>query len=351
MDLTPRKMQVLAKVVELYIQTGEPVGSKAVCDALGQSYSSATIRNDMSELSERGYLEQPHTSAGRVPSQKGYRLYIDKLMRPYQLTREDKQKLQSLMPRDIFEPDAFLKAVGQALAEFTQYACISTTPVDGGAKVQRVELIPMTRKIFLFVLLTTTGFMKSRTVRTEAQVAPEHLELFLRVVNAQVAGMPLSAVTPALAQTIAAALGGLALYLAPLLDVLLETARDACEAQLRLDGEANLLSHREFVGDKAQKLFSFLTRHDLLISLLSRNAGATNVVIGGEAQEDALDSSSIVTARYQVGGRNLGQIGIIGPTRMDYVHLIPSIEYFAAMMGKILSESVDLEEWSVEEDG
>ena len=351
MGLTPRKLQVLAAIVDLYIKNGEPVGSKAVCNLLGNAYSSATIRNDMSELSEQGYLEQPHTSAGRIPSHKGYRLYIDRLMQPKPLSERDKQELQDLFPHDVGEPEELVNAVGRALAEFTRYASIATTPVDEEARIQRIELIPMTKRLFLFVLLTSAGLMKSRPAKLDNELTTEQLELFIRCANAQLEGMLVSHVTPATTQTMAAALGEHALSLAPLMDVLSELVREATESQIKLGGEANLLIHRELGHNKARELLQFLARHDLLLSLLSRSDHHTNVFIGEETQEDALDHSSIVSSQYRLGGKDLGYIGIIGPTRMDYSRLIPSIEYFATLMGQFLAEATDQEEWRVDNHG
>ena len=339
MALSPRSMQVLAAVVELYTKTGEPVGSKAVCEWMDRVCSSATIRNVMSELGEMGYLDQPHTSAGRIPSPKGYRLYVDKLMRPYELTREDKARLRSMLPRQSADTDELLEQVGDALAELTQCAAVATTPVDAQARVQRVDAIPLGHRILLLAMTLSSGSVKSRAIRLAQEPTPEQLELFLKVVGLQLTGERLERITPAAAQTLACALGLHAFSLAALVDALIEMAQEACSSQLCLGGESNLLMHREYDGENARRLLQFLSRRDQLASFLFRHAQNLHVVIGQESEEDALSGSAVVTAGYGANGRTMGRIGVIGPMRMDYFHIIPSVAYFASELGKILNEA------------
>lgn len=339
MALSPRSMQVLAAVVELYSKTGDPVGSKAVCEWMDHACSSATIRNVMSDLGEMGYLEQPHTSAGRVPSPKGYRLYVDKLMRPYELTAEDKSKLRSMLPRQSADADELLEQVGNTLAELTHCAAIATTPVDGEARVKHIDAIPLGHRILLLAMTLSNGSVKSRAIRLPQEPTVEQLELFLKVVSLQLTGERLERVTPAAAQTLACALGLHAFALASLVDALIEMAQEACSSQLCLGGESNLLMHREYDGENARRLLQFLSRKEQLASFLFRHAQDLHVVIGQESQEDALSGSAVVTASYGMDGRTMGRIGVIGPMRMDYFHIIPSVAYFAGELGKILNEA------------
>lgn len=341
MALSPRSMQVLSAVVEIYTKTGEPVGSKAVCEWMEHACSSATIRNVMSELGELGYLEQPHTSAGRIPSPKGYRLYVDKLMKPYELTAADKSRLRALLPRQPADVDELLGRVGEALAELTKCAAVATTPVDGEARVQRVDVIPLGRHILLLAMTISTGSVKSRAIRLVKEPTVEQLEHFLKVVNLQLVGERLDRVTPASAQTTACALGLHAFDLTLLLDALIEMAQEACSSQLCLGGESNLLMHREYDGDNARRLLQFLSRKDQLASFLFRHAQNPQVVIGTETEEDALNGSAVVTAGYGVQGRPMGHIGVIGPLRMDYYHIVPSVAYFASELGKILKDALN----------
>lgn len=339
MALSPRSMQVLSAVVELYTKTGEPVGSKAVCEWMDHACSSATIRNVMSELGELGYLDQPHTSAGRVPSPKGYRLYVDKLMRPYELTDDDKARLRSMLPRQSADADELLEQVGNALAELTQCAAVATTPVDGEARIKRIDVIPLGHHILLLAMTISSGSVKSRAIRLGEELTSDQLELFVKVVSLQLVGERLDRVTPAAAQTVACALGLHAFTLAALIDALIEMAQEACSTQLCLGGESNLLMHREYDGENARRLLQFLSHKEQLASFLFRHAQNLHVVIGQESQEDALRGSAVVTAGYGVHGRPMGRIGVIGPMRMDYFHIIPSVAYFAGELGKILDEA------------
>lgn len=339
MDLGERKLQVLAAIVEGYIATGEPVGSRAVQEALGKVVSSATIRNDMAELSELGLLEQPHASAGRVPSLAGYRLYIDKLLSPQPLSKEDRKTIDAMFAGPADDPQRMLKTASQALAQMTQLVAMSTSPSADLARVMHCEVIPVGRGNAAIVLLTSGGVMKSRLIRTAFDLTPEMREVFARVADAEIKGRALCDVTMPFIQTVAAQLGEYSLLLTPLLIGLYETAQEASEASIAMDGQANLLILPEYMGLRAHALMEYLAGGSHLARLLLNHHGGVHVVLGGESSQPALDGSSVVMTRYNIGSREGGALGVIGPTRMNYAKIIPSLEYFAVQLGRLLSEA------------
>lgn len=337
MNLHDRKKKVLAAIVENYIATGEPVGSKAICNMLDMSVSSATVRNDMSELAELGYLKQPHTSAGRIPTQLGYRYYIDNLMPNYELDEEEKKKINENVNSRLGDPEQLLERVGEMLVDFTNYAALSTTPADEHDVIKKIEIVKVSNKTAIIVLLTSKGVLKSKACRTDVDITVEHIETFYSVVNQSFIGKSLTDVSTAMIQTLVASLGNKALSMSPLLVTLSELADDAAQSEIILGGQSNLLNYSEFQNNAVQ-LLDFLHKDEPINQILSSVKDDFDVLIGSENIFKELENSSIIVSRYRIGNDDGGSIGIIGPIRMNYKKLIPNIKYLTGIVGKILSE-------------
>lgn len=335
-ELSERKLKVLAAIVEIYIKSGDPVGSKAVADFLDKSVSSATIRNDMTELTQLGLINQPHTSAGRVPSQAGYRLYIDNLMQRSKLTDNEKANIDDMLTFSD-NPEEFLETTSSALAYLTNMAAMSTTPAADEATVTNIQLISAGHNTAVIVLITSNGIMKSRLCRLTGQLSDDTMTLFSKIANSTLVGQNLSSITLPYIQTLAAGLGEKSFEMIPILLGVYEAVKDAGESGLCLKGQANLLIHPEYGGVRARELLEFLSQHEQLMLLLQKSNSGVNVVLGSESNQKALDGSSVLITRYNIGNNQSGVIGILGPDRMDYSKLIPSMEYFALRVGKILS--------------
>lgn len=339
MDLSERKRKILAAVVELYIRTGEPVGSKALCELPELSVSSATIRNEMSELAELGLLEQPHTSAGRIPSQEGYRYYIDHLMGRHELTAAQRRRMDGLFSLNPGDPEKVLGQAGEVLADITNCAAVSTTPADAQAAIKRVELVPVSSSTAMIVLLTTSGILKSGLCRTMAPIDEPFRATFGNIVEQHFIGHPVSELSVPQIQTLAASLGEYALTMSPLLITLAQLAREAAQAEILLDGQTNLLSY-DGRGMDVREALEFLRDTAPLGQLIRSGKDRMQVFIGSENVFRQLRHFSIILAPYKLAGRPGGTIGIIGPTRMDYASMIPHIEYLSAIVGKLLSEAL-----------
>ena len=217
MELGARKLKILQAVIEAYIQTGEPVGSKALCELLDVSVSSATIRNEMASLSELGLLEQPHTSAGRIPTQFGYRLYINELMRPKPLSDEEMRYIDGYLSEYADDPDLLLEKAAEMLAEMTKYAAISTTPTNRDATIQRIQLVQTGPHTAMLVLTTSTGAVKSKLFRTNYLLNSDILRMFSNVLNEKMGSVHLLNVTPDFIKSTAFSIGELSLMMAPCL--------------------------------------------------------------------------------------------------------------------------------------
>ena len=340
MELGKRKEMILAAIVEQYIKSGEPIGSKFLMDALPISVSSATIRNEMSELHEMGLLEQPHTSAGRIPSQAGYRYYIDNLMNANELSENERELIKNELERSMGSPDKLLEKAGEMLARLTGCAAIATTPTDEGAVIKHIEIMPVGTRIAMIVMMTSSGIIKNGICKVETELTKDMVQCFYDIVNECFIGRPVSDVGTVMIQTLVASLGSNALAMSPLFVVLADIANQALQAEIRLEGEQNLLHHREF-GNNAYEMMQFFDEKDKLERAISESKKGLQVIIGRENMYRQLENSSMIISRYSIGGHDGGAIGIIGPTRLDYARLIPSIEYLTELVGKMLTDTLE----------
>lgn len=343
MEMSERKKQILSAVVEQYVKTGEPVGSKLLMDILPFSVSSATIRNEMSDLTAMGYLTQPHTSAGRVPTQEGYRYYIDNLMDENEPDENEKRQIRMGIGTNIGDPEELLERAGEMLASLTNCATVATTPTDSLATVKRVELVPVGNRISMIVLMTSTGIIKNTVCKTDVPLTESMISRFDEIVESEFIGKPVTDIGMAMIQTLVASLGDMALAMSPLFVAFSDLASQAVQAEIRLEGRQNLLNHREFSAG-AYEMFDFLSDDDKLERVMSSGDESLRVVIGRENMFRQLENSSIIISRYSIQGHSGGSIGIIGPTRIDYKHLIPRLKYISKLVGDLLTDTLEGEE-------
>ena len=345
-----RRQKILAAIVEQYIETGEPVGSKALLSKLDMSVSSATIRNEMSELSRLGLISQPHTSAGRVPTQAGYRYYVDNLMKISELEDNERKIIEAGVDYRSGDPEALLEKSGELLVDFTNCAALSTTPADENAFIKNIEMVQISPKMAMIVLLTSTGILKSKACRTDVEITDDLKKTFATIVEEHFFGTPLTEVGTVMIQTLVASLGAKALSMSPLLVTIADLASQASQSEIRLDGQSNLLGYKEY-DDNAVQLLDFLHKEEplnLLVSRAAENDKDIEVRIGSENRYKELENSSVIISKYKIGDNATGAIGIIGPTRMNYSKLIPSIKYLTDIVSKVLSEVYEEEISDVE---
>lgn len=343
MEMTERKKKILSAVVEQYVKTGEPIGSKLLMEILPFSVSSATIRNEMSDLAAMGYLTQPHTSAGRVPTQEGYRYYIDNLMDEKEPDEDEKRQIRMSIGSNIGNPEELLERAGEMLAALTNCATVATTPTDSLATVKRVELVPVGSRIAMIVLMTSTGIIKNTVCKTDIPLSDKMIECFNMTVNEEFIGKPVTDIGMAMIQTLVASLGDMALAMSPLFVAFSDLAAQAAQAEIRLEGRHNLLNHREF-STGAYEMLDFLADENKLERVMSSGDSGLQVVIGRENMFRQLENSSIIISRYSIQGHDGGAIGIIGPTRIDYKRMIPRLKYISELIGDLLTDTLESEE-------
>lgn len=332
MALTARKESILSSIVRNYIRTGEPMGSKSLCEELG-GVSSATIRNEMSELDTLGYLAQPHTSAGRIPTDRAFRLYVDKLMEPHRLTEREREYLDSLIPDPNGDANLVLRRAAKALAELTRCAAVLTQEPDDDTRIHKIELIPMGNYTALLVLVTTTGAVHSRMFRFSASLSPELIDRFMVLAESRLIGTEVAAVQPAMLQTLVASAGELALELTPLISAFADLVSESSEARLELTGQSNLLMCGEFSPMRVREILDLFLRGDEVLTMLDVWHQDSGIILGSDTAYEALECSGMVVSRYRLPNRRTGYLGILGPLRMDYAVMLPSICYIADALG------------------
>ena len=343
MELSGRKLKILQAVVESYVQTGEPVGSKTLCQMLDVSISSATIRNEMAGLSELGLLEQPHTSAGRIPSQLGYRLYINQLMRPAVLTQEERLYIDGYLSEYADDPDLLLVKAAQMLADMTKYAAVSTTPYSRDATIKGLQLVQTGPHTAMLVLTASTGAVKSKLMRTNYLLNSDILRMFSRVLNEKMADVHLVNVTPDFIKSTALSIGELSLMMAPVFVALGQACREILTTEVKLEGQTNLLYLPEYEVESVKRLLHFLEKRSGLTKLVGTSKEPIGVFIGGENNQPEMIDTSVVLARYSMGENVRGTLGIIGPTRMDYPRVVSNLQYLAQTVGNMLRDIMDID--------
>ena len=338
MQLDERKKQVLAVVVDTYIRTGEPVGSKAVLPMLDVSVSSATVRNDMAALERLGLLEQPHTSAGRVPSYSGYRYYISHLMKPQPLTAQEKRQIDDLLAGADFSGDMVVEQAVDLLSELTGYAIVGTRSLPHFSVITRVEVIPAGRRVYALLMITSDGSVKNKICRLEFDLTEEQLEFFSRFVQEHVAGMQVASMNPAMIQNMAVALGSYMMSLSPLLFGIYELSANMQKKQVSMRGEERLLAQE---GMNPSDVITLIRQKEDLSRLLIDAFDGIHVVFGQEDSGFAIGNSSLILSSYGRKGAVEGSLGLIGPIRINYKHIIPYMEYFSERMTRMLSDMVE----------
>lgn len=344
MELSDRKLKILSAVIDNYVKSGEPISSKIICNLLDSPVSSATIRNELAELTELGFLEQPHTSAGRVPSHLGYRLYINKLMRKTALSPKTKRIIDSALNSHIVNPEQLLKEASHLLANITNFAVISTDISSQKNFIKRIHLVQVGSCSAMMILTTSSGIIKNQLFRCKFLLSNEMMNVLNKVLNDNFLGVSLDDINPSTIKTISDSLGNLAFFMSDVFSALLEISEQSSKTDIHFDGQINLLLIPEFNPQSVVKVVDFFNCSDGIRYLYTcEDKNKTRVLIGQENKHEVLSKSSIIITRYNINNGNHGSIGIIGPTRMNYSKLIADLEYIASSIEEILNNLLNLE--------
>jgi heat-inducible transcriptional repressor len=327
MDLNERKIKILEAIINDYIATGEPIGSRSIAKKYDLGISSATIRNEMSDLEDMGLIVQPHTSAGRIPSEKGYRLYVDELMKPGELSGEDIKFLKQAINTGMGQIDYLMQQTAKALSMLTSYTTVVTEPKSRVIKVKHIQLVPVDERSLVAVIVTDNKVVKNQIIRSASIPNVNELNELSAVVNSIIANVSLDDIN---ADVLGAVLDKYPNYKDIIIKVfkaIVAAVREEEEVHLYTSGVKNILGFPEFSDvNKARNVFQAFEEKDMLINLMSpesvgeqgNDSNQIQILIGGESRVEEMKDCSIVRANYRYGDNSYGTIGIIGPTRMNY---------------------------------
>jgi len=337
MELTERKKKLLRLVVEAYIDSAEPVGSKTIADSSDLGCSSATIRNEFKELTEMGYLEQPHTSAGRVPTAKGYRLYVNELMREQKLSLAETAKINASLNAKMEQLDSLMSDVGHLAAEVTNYPSMAVTAA-APATAKRVDLLYIDQNTFIIVVLLSNNTVKNKLIHLPFSFQTETLQKLAAIFNASFTGITEEEITPLLISSTERAVGDTMGLCSVVAGFIIEVLSASSGMEAVISGGSSLLKQPEFRDpDKAHKLISYISDASNIANLPAMAPGDVKMLIGPENLAEELKDSSVVLASYDLGDGTRGLIGVVGPTRMDYSAVAAKLSYIAGKLSTLLA--------------
>lgn len=340
MELTERKKKVLRAIVDLYIRTAEPVGSKAIAALPDSHYSSATIRNEMADLTAMGYLEQPHTSAGRIPSAAGYRLYVDELMLDYRLSIDETKSINNAIEEKMQRVDKMVEKVARLVSQATNLPAISAASRSSSAVVTRFELVFAGPGSFIAVLMLPGDQVVNKLIKLPLSIQDSDLKLLSAVMNASLTDLPWDGITAELIDKVMRTAGSAAPLVPVILDFTRETLKNQEATNMAVYGQARLLGLPEYQDvDKAQRVMSSIDEETLSsLPAVMQNSNGTKVLVGPENVAQELKDTSVVMTKFDIGGGMQGMIGVVGPTRMDYAQVTARLSYFAESLSKVFTK-------------
>ena len=334
-ELTPRKQAVLKAIVKAYIETGEPIGSKILTGLIENAPSSATLRNEMSELVSMGLLAQPHTSAGRIPTSDGLKLYVNNLMQKSDILSDYKEFIDSRFDLINEMPEKIPAKAGEILSDLTRLPVIACIITPETAVIKKIELLNLSRNTVMLLLLTNDSRTRNRIFRLGDNITPQMLERFKEIVNTKIKGKPLEELSIGYMQSLVASVGLDAFDLMPLFNVLFETANEIESMSVDLSGVSRLYN---VCGNEesARRIITLIDRRDPIISLFERLGDG--VVFGKDTGFSELHGDTLIAAKFG-NNKYKGYIAVIGPDRLSYEQIIPTIEYTANKLTEVITKA------------
>ena len=336
MDLTERKLKILQAIIADFVRTAEPVGSRTISRNYELGISPATIRNEMSDLEEMGYLTHPHTSSGRVPSEKAYRLYVNEMMGKKELSEEEKAMIARQLYDNVTELDNLIERAAHVLSQITNLTAFALSPGKELDKLRYVNLIPVDERTVVLMIVAESGKVSNTTVRLDKPVNDETLRILAKNMTYNYSGKTLSeALKIDIIKTFREDAEAMAMFRNNIVPGFLRTLEEMLNVNLYMDGLTNIFSIPEYSDiEKARSFFEVLDRkEEIRRRLIDRDDGMI-ITIGGENEDADLSDCSVVTATYHVDGRLVGKLGVIGPTRMKYDEVTSVVEFLTDNISK-----------------
>ncbi|MEI3502312.1 MAG: heat-inducible transcriptional repressor HrcA [Anaerovoracaceae bacterium] len=336
MELSERKLKILQAIISDFIRTAEPVGSRSISKNYDLGISPATIRNEMSDLEELGFLTHPHTSSGRVPSEKAYRLYVNELMNKRELTAAEKGAITEELMNNVAELENLVKRAAHVLSEITNLTAFALTPRKEEDTLKYINLLPLDEYTVVLMLVADSGKVSNTTLRLAKPASEETLRILAKTMTYNYRGKTLSeALTFDIIKAIKADAEAMAMFENDIVPSFVRTLEDMLNVNLYMDGLTNIFSLPEYNDVSRARMFLEMVnkKEDLTKTLINRENGVI-ITIGNENQDELMQDCSLITATYHVDGKLMGKIGVIGPTRMRYGEVTSVVEYLTDNLSK-----------------
>ncbi len=329
MDLTERKLKILQAIVGDFIYSAEPVGSRTISRKYDMGVSAATIRNEMSDLEDMGFLTHPHTSAGRIPSDKAYRLYVNSLMKKYELPDEEKKAIEKEISANMTELDKTIKHASNLLSRLTNLTSFAMTPNQDENKLKYVNILPVDERTVVLMIVAESGKVTNTAVRLKSQYDPKTLELLSKVLTHNYRGHSLSSIlTLDIIKDLESDIVSMGKVAENIIPSFISTLENMLDVDLYIDGLENIFSIPEYNDiNKAKVFMNMVSRKQELTKLLMNRESGVIVTIGNENDDDIMKDCSLITATYCVDGHCVGKLGVVGPTRMKYDEVTSVVEF------------------------
>lgn len=337
--LTPRQTLILQIVIDDYIRSAQPVGSRMLSKSDAVTFSSATIRNEMADLEEMGYLEKTHISSGRVPSEKGYRFYVDHLLSPQILGIEEVQALESVFAEQIFEMEKVVQKSAKILSDLTHYTTIALGPKVKANKLRSIQLIPVSLQNAVVIIVTDSGLVKNKTITIPEGVDVFDLEQIIKILNERLIGVPIFELQDKIVAEVSKLLQAHVNNYESVTGVMNEVLTMQKDQKVFTSGKTNMLYQPEFHDiEKFHNLLTTIKNEEGLKGMLNQKRDGINVMIGRETEFIGMENCSLITATYTLSGQEFGTIAILGPTRMEYSRVISLLQVITGGLTKLFQE-------------
>ena len=329
MDLNERKLRILQAIISDFIYSAEPVGSRTLSKKYNMGISPATIRNEMSDLEEMGFLTHPHTSAGRIPSDRAYRLYVDNLMQRYELPEQEKKRIADKLTTDVLELERTIQHAASLLSELTSLTAFALTPKAEGDKLKYVKLMAVDEGTVILMIVAESGKVSNTALKTTASYTEEGLEIIAKTMTYNYKGKTINEVLKLdLIKSFETDIDAMSKLAEDIMPNFVRTLERMLDVNLYMDGLTNIFAFPEYNDiDKAKVFLEMLDKKDRFRSILTNRDKGVIITIGTENADEIIRDCSLITATYRVDGRSVGTIGVIGPTRMKYDEVVSIIEY------------------------
>ncbi len=339
MELTERKLKILQAIVADFIHSAEPVGSRTISRKYDLGISAATIRNEMADLEEMGYLTHPHTSAGRVPSDKAYRLYVDTLMKRYEIPEDRKRRIADALTSDITELDKTLNRASELLARITSLTSFAITPNQTENTLKYVNVLPVDERTVVLMVVSQNDRVTNTAIRLKNKYDPSSLELLSKILTYNYRGRTITSIlTVNIIDDIHKDIAQLGSMAGDIIPSFMSTLENLLNVDLYVHGLENIFSIPEYTDlVRARNFMSLVSRRQEMTRYLMNRDSGVIITIGSENEEEPLKDSSLITATYCVNGTCVGKLGVIGPTRMKYGEITSVIEYLTDNLDKAFS--------------